>query len=881
MKKGGIFVKKFTKKVISVTVAALLSITTIFSSNAINVKAAQTQATVDAAQTATDTKASSIRVHFTPPNSAEDLATWTTDNSHIYAYAYYMDDEKTSVPLLGKWPGARMTEKDADGYYYVDVPTAPEGKTIEVIFSSVKDSAEYSDDDIIVQIPAKNQGGLELPKERWFEGGTLRREEATPAPSTTPTIATTPAVTATTPAVTATVNPTAVPTVEPVEGAQVAVDVPNGTAYYEEDSDTLTVQISPINGATSATYSIDNGPAKTITEATAVKIGEGKIANSPITLKVTSTDGTVSNTQTFTYYKATKVGSYTSVSLKSSLTKLFGLVKKTAEESKTTLKVTYKIPSNDDSSIKNYKRSNWTGDDVHIYAYAYYDTPETAADPDSLPIYPLGDWPGTEMQSEGNDTYSIDVSTTTGEAKIIFTSVQGEVAPTSTVLVDENGNSGLPFRPCNSIVQLPDSLGGYTIKGTTGTTINFDAAAMPTVEPTTVPTATPAEATETPIVSSTPTVDPNNTPFVEPTATPTTAPTATPVVKMDAYFGASLSAPQLNTTKQTLSAVVVNPQGTVTYTFAVDGTIIYNGNNASVEWNPEELEAGSHIITVSITDGKTLKSLSKPYTIERVAAPDTTETAPVVSTTPNVDVTTAPAITTSPAVSATPDVDVTTAPAITTSPAVSATPVIEPTATPVVTSSPAVTSTPLTASIKITSGKTAGETIPVHLNFAKKSQDPKVKYVYSYSVTKSKKTKTLASKTTKTTVNWTPSASGTYLVKVKIINKSTGKVLKTVSKKYTVKKRVITIKKLTTNKKSGQKKGTKIIITARAVTTKGKVSYKIVVRNSAGKTVATKNYSKTNKTTWKTKQKGTYKITAYVKNGKGVVVSKTITFKVK
>ena len=172
---------------------------------------------------------------------------------------------------------------------------------------------------------------------------------------------------------------------------------------------------------------------------------------------------------------------------------------------------------------------------------------------------------------------------------------------------------------------------------------------------------------------------------------------------MDAYFGASLSAPQLNTTKQTLSAVVVNPQGTVTYTFAVDGTIIYNGNNASVEWNPEELEAGSHIITVSITDGKTLKSLSKPYTIERVAAPDTTETAPVVSTTPNVDVTTAPAITTSPAVSATPDVDVTTAPAITTSPAVSATPVIEPTATPVVTSSPAVTSTPLTASIKITS----------------------------------------------------------------------------------------------------------------------------------------------------------------------------------
>ena len=872
---------KFTKKALSVSVAALLSVTTIFSSNQISAKAAETKNTVDATQTATDVQTSTTRVHFTPPTSAEDLAKWSTANSHLYVYAYYMEDEKTSVDLLGKWPGKQMTEKGTDGYYYYDVPTAPDGKTTEVIFSCVEDSTEK----VIVQLPGEKKGGLELPKdkERWYEGGTLKREEST-APTNTPAVATTPAVTATTSATTTpttvpTTVPTAVPTVEPVNGPQAIVSVPNGTSYFEEDYDALTVKVSPTNGATSCTYSVDNGPAKTITEATDVKVGEGKIANSPVTLKVTSTDGTTTNTQTFTYFKATKVGTYTSVSLKSSLTKLFGIVKTTAEAQATTLKVTFKIPTTDTSSNENLKRSNWTGDDVHVYAYAYYDTPETAADPDQLPVYPLGDFPGKEMTADGNDTYSIDVSTTTGEAKIIFISVKGKVSPTSTVFVDEDGNAGLPYRECTQLAKLPD-LDGYTIKGTTGTVIAFDALAMPTVEP----TSTAPTATATTVPTATPTTEPTATATTVPTATPTTVPTATPVVKMDAYFGASLSAPQLNTTKQKLSAVVVNPQGSVNYTFAVDGTIIYNGANATIDWDAEGLSAGMHILSVSITDGKSLKSITKPYTIE-TAAPEVTATATATVTSATPDVTTAPAIaTTAPAIATTAPAIATTAPAITTAPAVTATPTVVPTATataPAITTTPAVTATPkVSASVSIRSGKTAGETIPVTLRFTKAKND-KTNYVYTYSVTKSKKTKTLASKTTKKTVNWTPSTNGTYTVKIKLINKANGKVVKTVSKNYKVLKRVITIKKVTISKKTNKKKVATITITAKAVTTKGKVSYRIVVRNNKGKTVASKKYAKKNKLIWKTKKKGTYKITVSVKNGKGVEVSKTKTYKVK
>ena len=98
---------------------------------------------------------------------------------------------------------------------------------------------------------------------------------------------------------------------------------------------------------------------------------------------------------------------------------------------------------------------------------------------------------------------------------------------------------------------------------------------------------------------------------------------------------------------------------------------------------------------------------------------------------------------------------------------------------------------------------------------------------------------------------------------------------------YKVKTRVITIKKFKTNKKSGQKKGTKVVISANAATTRGSLRYKFVVKNSKGKAVLTKKYSKKKSVVWKAKKKGTYTLNLFVKNGKGVEVSKTKTFKIK
>ena len=170
-------------------------------------------------------------------------------------------------------------------------------------------------------------------------------------------------------------------------------------------------------------------------------------------------------------------------------------------------------------------------------------------------------------------------------------------------------------------------------------------------------------------------------------------------------------------------------------------------------------------------------------------------------------------------------------------------------------------------------GKTAGEDVTIKIVTTNKKSN--AKYTYSYYVG----SKAIAKKTSKTSVTWTTSTKGTYAVKVIIYEN--GVQTAVASAKYTVKARVITIKSLKTNKKSGQKKNTKITITATATTKKGKVSYKFAVQKGSGAIKTIKNYSKKGKATWKPTKKGTYKLYVYVKNGKGVVVKKTKTFKVK
>ena len=73
----------------------------------------------------------------------------------------------------------------------------------------------------------------------------------------------------------------------------------DGTTFETETTKiTLTAQ-----NAISATYSVDDGPVKTFTNSASVIIGQGKIADRDVTVKVTATDGTNTVNKTFTYKK--------------------------------------------------------------------------------------------------------------------------------------------------------------------------------------------------------------------------------------------------------------------------------------------------------------------------------------------------------------------------------------------------------------------------------------------------------------------------------------------------------------------------------------------------------------------------------------------------
>lgn len=315
---------KLTKKALSLAIAGFVAFSSTFSGAPLTASAHETEVTNDSATVnADDTYKDSYQVKLTKPE------TWT-ENLYVYAYNnVFAEDGKTLIKKeepLGIWPGKAVTAS-TDGTYSFDVPT--NSSEINLIFvnlkgslpteaSTDKDGREYyavdvNDDN---RYPADMKGGVIISgnssitltgtNQGSYKAATTPLTVATPTVTPTATPTNTPVVTT---SVAVTASPSAIPTVEPVEGPQVTVDKANGTSYYEEDSDTLPVKITLANGATSATYSIDNGPATTITEATTVNIGEGKIANSEILLTVTSTDGKIPtpNVQNFRYYKKTKV----------------------------------------------------------------------------------------------------------------------------------------------------------------------------------------------------------------------------------------------------------------------------------------------------------------------------------------------------------------------------------------------------------------------------------------------------------------------------------------------------------------------------------------------------------------------------------------------
>ena len=816
---------KFSKKVISLAVASFVTVSSAFGGN-YSAKAATVQAQETTAKEQTYT------VHFKMPS------TWkgsTTPN----IYSYYVSDTEiyngqgALKEPSKKWPGTAMTKDTTDktGKWYTSTVTTTVGYAKVVFLSDAKETPAYRTPEEKDALGNKKDG-YTISSDVWFDLDTMTQ------PSTSdPTATATP-----TPTKTPTASPSTAPTATPISGPQVVADKPSGTSYYEEDSDTLSVNLKLAGGATKASYFVDNGPVKTITGSAVVKVGQGKMAhNTPITLTVISTNGKESNTQTFTYNKRSKVAekyNLKTTSLSQSMVELFSTVETAA--TKTTSK---------EITVNFTAPTTWLEKDT-VYAYAYYDkkvskngTVETVTEK------PLGAWPGKKATKNANGTYSTTFTSETGEARIIFASIKdGKVGALVT------NPTGDDYYASETVAQAPNGfeLGedGKPLKDEHGNWIPVNGYYVNE----NISLTTSGSGDNVALVPvTTPTATPSTTPVV------TTPPTATPA-GIDGFFGTEKSAPQYNTTKQKLRAQAVNKTGDVTYTFIVDNKVLYEGPNNNVEWNPSNLAAGNHTIVVTMKDKVSSKSIVKSYTLETVE-PSTT---PTVSTTPAVSAT--PVATVTP--SAVPTVTPSTAP--TNTPPV----VIIPTPSPV--PNTPVTTAALSGSITLPkAGKTAGEAITIKVK-AKNGKSP-YKYTY-YAIKGSKKTK-LASNTKKTSVTWTPSKSGKYTIQV-VITDASGKK-KTISKTYTVKARVITIKSFKTNKKSGQKVKTKIKLTAKATTKKGKVSYKFAVQKGSGKITTIQKYSKKTSKVWKPTKKGTYKLYVYVKNGKGVTVYKVKTFKIK
>jgi len=164
----------------------------------------------------------------------------------IYCYAYV--DENTNNAA---WPGVKMTN-EGDGIYSYDLPSG--WTNAYVIFNDGNN-----------QDPASQQPGFQYTsgKTMAYEDGTF--EEVT-------------------------IQPT---------GPSVTSSVVDGTTFDTETKDIVLT----LKNATSGTYSVDDGPVKTFTDTATVTLGQGKIADTDVTVKVTATDGSTTKNFTFTYHK--------------------------------------------------------------------------------------------------------------------------------------------------------------------------------------------------------------------------------------------------------------------------------------------------------------------------------------------------------------------------------------------------------------------------------------------------------------------------------------------------------------------------------------------------------------------------------------------------
>lgn len=819
--------RKFTKKTLSLALASIVGATTIFSGNVTNAFAATYK-------TMADTNLSNYNVTFKAP------ATWTTGDVYAYAYNDVATASGEEKRLTDYFPGDKLS-KNNDGTYSISLKDSDgAAKVIFTNMSSVDKSAPITSDTGHKYYKFTQIDGGRRPENTADANGQLTVEDpvyvVTSDSFIDGTVAKSSAVSALATATpTATVKPTAVPTVEPVVGPQVNVSVENGTSFDEDKNDALPVTISLAEGATSATYSIDNGTKKTITSDTIVKVGEGKIANSPVTLTVESTDGKTTNTQTFTYFKSTSVAS--TVSVQSVMKKLSSTVRKASTDIKKTLPVHFRAPAED-----------WYTNGANVYCYAYYE--QTTSDGQTMLIKPLDIWPGTKMTQDASDKslFHTTINTTTGDVKVMFVAIVGEKGAyhkqgEHTDKNDENSPlCSEDYYDCTQLFKLPygfsDTVDKYG-NNIPDEGLRIENETTITIDPKFTKTLRVESTKETPI-------NPDYASPVPATATPdVTSP-------IKGYFGASVSAPQTKGTKVSLTTITLNTTNNATYSFSVDGKEIYSGAKNTTEWDTSSLEDGTYKISTKVTDGSRVFEKTKTFTIASdelaTATPTATATAAAIATATVIPTATA----TTSAVTATPTSIATETPA----------------AKPV-----------FSLAISAPTKKTAGEAIKVSVKLG--GFDEVAKYKIQVKNNNTKTVKTVSKLSTKTSGTWTPTAAGTYTIIAKAYDEAGNQIIRT-TKTYKVLTRVITISKI---KPSSAKKGKKTTVSFTGKSTKAKLTLKVVITKGSKKYVsksfnAKKKKATSCKFTWKPKAKGTYTIKITGKsNGKTVIVTKTVKVK--
>ena len=375
----------------------------------------------------------------------------------------------------------------------------------------------------------------------------------------------------------------------------------------------------------------------------------------------------------------------------------------------------------------------------------------------------------------------------------------------------------------------------------------------------------------------------SETPASEVPASETPVTTIPDTTTMIVNFGADKSSPQLQGTALELKAIGYNQTGSSTYEFAVDGEVVQAASaKDTYTWNPV---AGGHTIQVTMKDeaGKTVV-IKKSYTIESngtIVQTETPASEVPASETPATDV---PA-------SETPATDVPASETPASQVPASETPAsIVPAPTsdtgnnnPLESTKPITTTSPTKAPSKIqvllgfkqASPQKLGTSIGLVANVT----GGKAGYKYTFVAELSNGfTQTIAKNTSKNTVTWKPTKTGTYTVTVTVADANGSKVSNSAKYKITAKtvKKKLAITKVTVSKKT-VKINKKIKITVKGTASKGTLKFKFVVKkNGQKKATVIKKYNTKKTAYWKPKKAGKYTITVYATDGSKKTVKKNI-----